>query len=63
MKGILTGILKANLISVWIWMSYTSFNYSGFETEGTVSAGDSVRVHISVTNTGSYDGDEVVQLY
>ena len=45
-------------------LSYTTFAYSGLQLEkGTISSRDSVRVRLTVKNTGSRDGDEVVQLY
>ena len=42
-------------------LSYTTFEYSSAKVEGTVP--DDVKVSVNVTNTGSLDGDEVVQLY
>lgn len=44
-------------------LSYTSFAYSGLKVPGTVKAGDTVEVSVTVTNTGTRAGDEVVQLY
>lgn len=41
-------------------LSYTTFAYDGLTVEKTEEA---VRVSVSVTNTGSRDGDEVVQCY
>ena len=45
-------------------LSYTSFAYGNLRItpEATTPEG-SVRVTVDVTNTGAYDGDEVVQLY
>lgn len=42
-------------------LSYTTFKYSGLTV--TPGADGSVNVDLTVTNTGSRDGDEVVQLY
>jgi beta-glucosidase len=45
-------------------LSYTSFKYSGLETDRkTVSGNDIVNVSFIIQNTGDYDGDEVAQLY
>ncbi|MFZ9503649.1 MAG: fibronectin type III-like domain-contianing protein, partial [Cyclobacteriaceae bacterium] len=41
-----------------------TFNYGTMTLDKTkMSSGDSIRVTIPVTNTGSRDGSEVVQLY
>jgi len=45
-------------------LSYTSFKYSNLKVERSrISAGQTVNVSVDITNTGSYDGEEVVQLY
>ncbi|MCE5177550.1 MAG: glycoside hydrolase family 3 C-terminal domain-containing protein [Porphyromonadaceae bacterium] len=44
-------------------LSYTDFTYSDLHVPATAVAGDSVNVSVSVTNTGSRPGEEVVQLY
>ncbi len=44
-------------------LSYTTFSYSGLEMPGKAVAGSDVRVKVTITNTGSMAGDEVVQLY
>jgi beta-glucosidase len=45
-------------------LSYTTFAYSGLKLDKElISGGDSARVRFTVKNTGSRDGDEVVQLY
>jgi len=45
-------------------LSYTNFSYSNIQLDKKqIKAKDSVSVHCSVTNTGSREGDEVVQLY
>ncbi len=45
-------------------LSYTHFSYGPLRVERRrVAPGDSVYVTVEVTNTGDYDGDEVVQLY
>lgn len=41
-------------------LSYTSFAYSGLKVE---KKGDGVSVSCNITNTGRYDGTEIVQLY
>lgn len=45
-------------------LSYTQFRYSDLQLERTIiKKSDSVWLTCAVTNTGSKDGDEVVQLY
>jgi beta-glucosidase len=45
-------------------LSYTTFEYSDLRIEPSViGSGDSAAVRFTLTNTGSRDGDEVVQLY
>jgi beta-glucosidase len=45
-------------------LSYTTFNYSAIKiTADTMSFDDKINVSVDVTNTGNYDGKEVVQLY
>ncbi|WP_420553626.1 beta-glucosidase BglX [Tenacibaculum aiptasiae] len=45
-------------------LSYTTFNYSNFRiSKKSISINDSIKVSVNVTNTGKYDGKEVVQLY
>ncbi len=45
-------------------LSYTSFEYRGFVLDSdSISREGSVNARVTVTNTGSVTGDEVVQLY
>ncbi len=45
-------------------LSYTKFAYSNLSVPTTpVAAGDPVKAQVTVTNTGSLAGDDVVQLY
>lgn len=45
-------------------LSYTSFSYSDIKLSNTKMFEDgSISVTVEVTNTGDYDGEEVVQLY
>ena len=45
-------------------LSYTTFKYSNLKTNVTSAKGcDVIKVTVTVTNTGSMSGDEVVQLY
>jgi beta-glucosidase len=44
-------------------LSYTTFAYRNLNVPRSVKAGEPVKVSITVTNTGSRAGDEVVQLY
>ena len=45
-------------------LSYTTFRYDSLRASaGSYAAGDTIRVGLDVTNTGTRTGDEVVQLY
>ncbi len=44
-------------------LSYTTFIYGNMVVPKQVKIGDSVKMSVDVTNTGSRDGEEVVQLY
>lgn len=45
-------------------LSYTQFEYSHFQLEkNSIKSTDSVWVQCQITNTGNYDGAEIVQLY
>ena len=45
-------------------LSYTTFEYANFKVHGSnFSVNDNIKITVDVTNTGNYDGKEVVQLY
>ncbi|MBW6497945.1 MAG: beta-glucosidase BglX [Bacteroidales bacterium] len=45
-------------------LSYTTFAYSDLVlTNDTITMSESITIKATVTNTGNYDGEEVVQLY
>jgi beta-glucosidase len=44
-------------------LSYTRFAYGGLTAPATITAGEPLPVQVTVTNTGTVDADEVVQLY
>ncbi len=45
-------------------LSYTTFEYSDFEiSKSSITPDDRITISVNVKNTGSYDGDEVVQIY
>lgn len=45
-------------------LSYTTFSYSDIHLSNTkINSGESLTASVQVTNTGKYDGQEVVQLY
>ena len=45
-------------------LSYTTFNYSNFKlSSNSMDAGGAIEVSGDVTNSGNFDGKEVVQLY
>jgi len=54
----------APLYPFGLGLSYTSFKYDRLKFDrASLSAGQSVRVSVEVTNTGTRAGDEVAQLY
>lgn len=44
-------------------LSYTNFTYSAVTAPATVTKGKNITVTVTVKNTGTRDGEEVVQLY
>jgi beta-glucosidase len=44
-------------------LSYTTFQYSNLQLPAGTTSNKPVDIHVTVKNTGSRDGDEVVQLY
>ncbi|WP_343692091.1 glycoside hydrolase family 3 C-terminal domain-containing protein [Chitinophaga sp.] len=44
-------------------LSYTHFTYSRLKAPENARKGDPVNITVALTNTGEFDGDEVVQLY
>jgi beta-glucosidase len=44
-------------------LGYSTFAYSDLKVPATVAAGEALPVEVKVQNTGSREGDEVVQLY
>ena len=44
-------------------LSYTTFKYGDITSEAVVKAGETAKITVPVTNTGSRDGEEVVQVY
>lgn len=44
-------------------LSYTTFAYENLDVQESYKAGDSLKVSVTVKNTGSVRGDEVVQVY
>ncbi|MBR1927913.1 MAG: glycoside hydrolase family 3 C-terminal domain-containing protein [Bacteroidales bacterium] len=44
-------------------LSYTTFSYSGFQLPESLGKDESLKVKVTVTNTGDVEGDEVVQVY
>jgi beta-glucosidase len=51
------------LYSFGYGLSYTTFTYSNLQVSPTASTSDKVKVTVDVENSGTRDGDEVVQLY
>ncbi len=51
------------LYSFGYGLSYTEFAYSHLEIPKAISTDEELKITVNLTNTGDYDGDEVVQLY
>ena len=55
---------NAPLLPFGYGLSYTEFEYSNVRiSNSTLREGGSIKISATVRNTGSYDGEEVVQLY
>ncbi|MGY5354599.1 glycoside hydrolase family 3 C-terminal domain-containing protein [Wenyingzhuangia sp. IMCC45467] len=44
-------------------LSYTTFKYSNLKLPKKTNPKDTIQLSVDVTNTGKFDGDEVIQLY
>ncbi|HVN57061.1 MAG TPA: glycoside hydrolase family 3 C-terminal domain-containing protein [Bacteroidales bacterium] len=44
-------------------LSYTTFSYNDLKIAGRANAGDTVKVRVTITNTGKTEGEEVAELY
>ena len=64
MKGRTYRYFEGNaLYSFGYGLSYTTFSYSKLSLQKEYATGTSFSISAEVTNTGKYDGEEVVQLY
>jgi beta-glucosidase len=55
---------KTALYSFGFGLSYTTFEYKNLKLDKTeISSNEEIKVSVDISNTGSRDGEEVVQLY
>lgn len=54
---------NANLYPFGFGLSYTQFSYSKLEVPEFFNDKGTAEISVSITNTGKYDGEEIVQLY
>ena len=55
---------NAPLLPFGYGLSYTSFDYSDLKlSKKEINHSEGITATVTVTNTGNYDGEEVVQLY
>lgn len=55
---------KSPLYPFGYGLSYTTFNYKNLKVnKSKFSKGETIKISVDVTNSGNYDGKEVVQLY
>ncbi|MDF0718104.1 beta-glucosidase BglX [Muricauda sp. 334s03] len=55
---------NAPLLPFGYGLSYTTFEYSNLKlNKKEINQGETISATVTVTNTGNYDGEEVVQLY
>jgi beta-glucosidase len=63
-KSQYTDVVKSPLYPFGFGLSYTTFNYSNLKiSSDKINFNEKVKVSVEVSNTGNYDGKEVVQLY
>jgi beta-glucosidase len=59
-----TDVEKTPQFAFGFGLSYTTFEYKNLKLDKTaIVLGEAVKVSVDVTNSGNYDGKEVVQLY
>lgn len=57
-------VLNSPLFPFGFGLSYTTFSYSDIRLSSqTMSGGQTIQAMVTISNTGNYDGEEVVQLY
>lgn len=54
---------KAPLFPFGYGLSFSTFRYDKLKLPASLKFGEKLTVEVEVTNTGKWDGDEVVQLY
>ena len=55
---------NAPLLAFGFGISYTTFDYKNLQvSKKEIAQGEAIEVRVDVTNTGAYDGTEIVQLY
>lgn len=55
---------NAPLLAFGFGLSYTTFDYKNLQvSKKEIALGEAIEVRVDVTNTGAYDGTEIVQLY
>jgi len=63
-KSQYTDVGNSPLYPFGFGLSYTTFNYSNLKiSSDKINFNEKVKVSVDVSNTGNYDGQEVVQLY
>lgn len=57
-------VINSPLYPFGYGLSYTTFDYSNLKLDkSAIKAGQSIQASVTLSNTGKYDGEEVVQLY
>lgn len=56
-------VSNENLFPFGYGLSYTEYNYTNFSCEDVFDKNGKLKVSITVSNSGEYDGEEIVQLY
>ncbi|MBK6991713.1 MAG: glycoside hydrolase family 3 C-terminal domain-containing protein [Chitinophagaceae bacterium] len=63
-KGNYLDVENSPLIPFGFGLSYSSFNYSDIKlSAASLNTTGKIKATVTVTNTGDYDGEEVIQLY
>jgi beta-glucosidase len=62
-SNLIISMKEMNLYFLFFGLSYTTFDYSNLKSSDKMNFDGKISASVDVTNTGNYDGKEIVQLY